>query len=220
MGRWLEDSETSARAQSNPRRLFNSSCAWLDWRDELAGGEIIEGAEAAAKFGVAQAAVAVERAYKLDGVALGFIGVAIQTARNEIAVGIAAEVCLRNHVVEAPSLGDEATETVEAAAALAGVHGPAERLGLEEVGLREAVTTRSAGAGRWAAIFSTHIPLTSKGSRRRTTCWARQLHSTKCKTPRAISRRTVSRVNLLERPTPRASQEIENCNCSLPSSRL
>jgi hypothetical protein len=41
------------------------------WRDELAGGEVIEGAEAAAQLDVAQAAVAVERAYKLDGVALG-----------------------------------------------------------------------------------------------------------------------------------------------------
>ncbi len=40
------------------------------WRDELAGGQIIQGAEAAAKFGVAQAAVAVERAYKFHGVAL------------------------------------------------------------------------------------------------------------------------------------------------------
>src|SRR5260370_19642382 len=108
------------------------------WRDELAGGEIIEGAEATAKFGVAQAAVAVERAYKLDGVALGFIGVAIQTAGDEVAVGIAAEVCLRDDVIEAPSMGDEPAETIEAAAALAGGHGAAKRLGLEEVGLREA----------------------------------------------------------------------------------
>ncbi len=108
------------------------------WRDELAGGEVIEGAEAAAKFDVAQAAVAVERAYKLDGGALRFIGVTVQTARDEVAVGIAAEVCLRNDMVEAPSMGDEPAETIETAAALAGVHGAAERLGLEEIGLREA----------------------------------------------------------------------------------
>ena len=41
------------------------------WRDELAGGEVIEGAEAAGELDGAQAAVAVERAYELDGVALG-----------------------------------------------------------------------------------------------------------------------------------------------------
>jgi len=40
------------------------------WRDELAGGEVIEGAEAAAKFGVAQTPFAVQPAYKLDGGAL------------------------------------------------------------------------------------------------------------------------------------------------------
>jgi len=40
------------------------------WRDELAGGEVIEGAEAAGELDGAQAAVAVEQAYKLDGVAL------------------------------------------------------------------------------------------------------------------------------------------------------
>ncbi len=37
------------------------------WRDELAGGEVIEGAEAAAEFGVAQAAVAVQSAQRLFG---------------------------------------------------------------------------------------------------------------------------------------------------------
>ncbi len=93
------------------------------WRDELAGGEVIEGAEAAAQLDVAQAAVAVERAYKLDGVALGLIGIAIETAGDEVAVGIAAEVRLRDDVVEAPSMGDEPAETIEAAAALAGVDG-------------------------------------------------------------------------------------------------
>ena len=39
--------------------------------NELAGGEVIEGAEAAGELVGAQAAVAVERTYKLDGVAVG-----------------------------------------------------------------------------------------------------------------------------------------------------
>jgi hypothetical protein len=52
------------------------------WRDELAGGEVIEGAEAAGELVGAQAAVAVEPAEKLFGGALGLIGVAFQTARH------------------------------------------------------------------------------------------------------------------------------------------
>jgi len=39
--------------------------------DELAGGQIIQGTEAVTQLVSAQAAVAVERAYKLDGVAVG-----------------------------------------------------------------------------------------------------------------------------------------------------
>jgi hypothetical protein len=38
-------------------------------RDQLAGGEVVEGAEAAGQLVGAQAAVAVERARELDGVA-------------------------------------------------------------------------------------------------------------------------------------------------------
>jgi len=122
-----------------PLTSFTSSVRLArKWRDELAGGEVIEGAETAGEFVGAQAAVTIKRAYKLDGGKLGLIGVAIQTARDEVVVGIAAEVCLRNHVVEAPPLRDEPAQTIEATAALAGVHGAAERTGLEEIGLREA----------------------------------------------------------------------------------
>src|SRR5437899_1729828 len=40
------------------------------WRNELAGGQIIEGAEAAAQLGVAQAPLAVQPAYMAGGRAL------------------------------------------------------------------------------------------------------------------------------------------------------
>jgi len=40
------------------------------WRDELAGGQIIQGAEAATQLGVAQAVLAIERSEKLFG---GFV---------------------------------------------------------------------------------------------------------------------------------------------------
>ncbi len=107
-------------------------------RLELAGGKIIQGAEAATQLVITQAPVAVEPAQMLDGGAFRLVGVAIQTARDEVAVGIAPEVRLRDDVVEAPSLGNEPAQTIEAAAALAGVDGAAERTGLEEIGLREA----------------------------------------------------------------------------------
>jgi hypothetical protein len=41
------------------------------WRDELARGQIVQGAEATGELVGAQAAVAVERAHKFDGVAVG-----------------------------------------------------------------------------------------------------------------------------------------------------
>ena len=54
-----------------PLTSFTSSVRLArKWRDELAGGEIIEGAEAAGELVGAQAAVAVEAAYKFHGVAL------------------------------------------------------------------------------------------------------------------------------------------------------
>jgi hypothetical protein len=114
---------------------FNSFCAWLDWRNEFAGGEIIEGAEAAGELVGAQAALAVERAHKFHGVALGLQGVAIQTARDEVAVGIAAEVGLRNDVVEAPSVVGDPPRTIEAAAALAFVDGRVSRTPPLRVGI-------------------------------------------------------------------------------------
>jgi hypothetical protein len=40
------------------------------WRDKLAGGQIVQGAEAGAQLVGAQAAVAVERAHKFHGVAV------------------------------------------------------------------------------------------------------------------------------------------------------
>jgi hypothetical protein len=124
------------------------------WRDEFAGGQVVQGAEAAGELVKAQAAVAVEPAYKLDGGALGFIGVAIETTRDEIAVSIAAEPRLRDNVVEAPSLADETAQTIEATATFAGVDGPAELAGLEEVGFREAGVGGSSGGAAGCAFSS------------------------------------------------------------------
>ena len=66
---------------------------------EFSGGQIIQGAEAAAQLGVAQAALAEEHAQMLFGRALPFLRVAIETARDEVAVGIAAALRLRHNMV-------------------------------------------------------------------------------------------------------------------------
>jgi hypothetical protein len=118
MGWRLEDAETSAWAQSNPRRLFNSFCAWLEWREELAGGEVIEGAEAATQVDSAQAALPIQPAHMLLGRALPFLRVAIQTARHQVSMGILSQLRSRHDVVEAPPVLSDPPRTIEAAPAL------------------------------------------------------------------------------------------------------
>src|SRR5260370_1123020 len=88
----------------------------------------------------------------LHGGAFRLVGIAIETAGDEVAEGIAPELRLRDDVVEAPSLGDEPAETIEAAAAFAGVDGAAERTGLQEIGLREAGAAGSSG-GAAGCVF-------------------------------------------------------------------
>jgi hypothetical protein len=106
-------------------------------RNELAGGEVIEGAEAAGELVGAQAAVAVERAHKFFRVALGLERIAIQAARDEVAARIGAELRLRHDVVDALLMGHEPAQAIEAAASLAAVDGAALRMGPEEIGLRD-----------------------------------------------------------------------------------
>src|SRR5712691_742000 len=137
MGGWLEDAESSARAQSNPRRLFSSFCAWLDWRDELAGGEVVQGAEAAGDLVVAQAVLAIERSEKLFGGAFPLLRVAIQAARDEVTVGVAAGLRARHNVVDAPPFTSDGAQTIKAAALLAGVDGLAQGPRSQEILLLE-----------------------------------------------------------------------------------
>src|SRR6266851_10021476 len=125
------------------------------WGDELAGGELIQGAEAAGEFGVAQAALAVERSEKLFGGALPLLRVAIQTARNKVTVGIAAGLRAWHDMIEAASAADELAQTIKAAAALAGVDGSAQRMGSPEIRLPEAEVTRRSGRVRGCGFRGT-----------------------------------------------------------------
>src|SRR5258708_28373782 len=72
-------------------------------RRELAGGEGVEGAEAGGEFGVGQAALAVEPAEEIWRGGSSLFGVAIQTAGDEGAVGVAPRLHARDHLVEGPT---------------------------------------------------------------------------------------------------------------------
>ena len=69
---------------------FGSCGGGRQGRDELAGGEGVEGVEAAGEFAFRQLAVAKERAEKIVGAALAFPGVAFQAAGDEVAIRIIA----------------------------------------------------------------------------------------------------------------------------------
>src|SRR6267142_6907173 len=59
-------------------------------RAELAGGEVVDGAEAGGEFGGSQVAVAIEAAEKILGRLFAFLRVAFHATGDEVAVGIAA----------------------------------------------------------------------------------------------------------------------------------
>jgi len=111
-------------------------------RAELAGGEGVEGTEAGFELEGGEGAFAVEPAEEIANGAIALLGVALDAGGDEVAVGIAAEACARDDVVEAFFGLGEAAQTVKAAAALAGVDGLAESPGLQEV---DAVEVERAG---------------------------------------------------------------------------
>jgi hypothetical protein len=105
----------------------------LDGREELAGGEGIEGAEACVEFGGGQALLAIERAEKVGGGTFAFLGIAFEAAGNQVAVGVAAGLDAWHHVIEALDARVNALETVKTVAAFAEVDGLAQGSRFEEV---------------------------------------------------------------------------------------
>jgi hypothetical protein len=114
-------------------------------RGELSGGEGVKGAEASGEFGVGEAALAVEPAEEVLGGGLALFRVAIATARNEVAVGIASRLNLRDHMVDGPYEDSKAAQAVKAKATLARVDGLAQSLVFEEIGVRDARGERQPG---------------------------------------------------------------------------
>lgn len=69
--------------------------------NELAGGEVFEGLEAAGEFFGSEAAVAIESAEKIGSGARAFFRIAMHTAGDEVAVGIAPGLDLGHDMVDA-----------------------------------------------------------------------------------------------------------------------
>jgi hypothetical protein len=113
-------------------------------RAEPAGNEGVESAKAASEFGGGQAAFAVERAKKILGGAFPLLRVALKTAGNEVAVGIAPQLHAGHDVVEAVNAGGEPAEAVKAVTTLACMDRQAQRLRFQEVRLLEVDGARDA----------------------------------------------------------------------------
>jgi len=102
-------------------------------RRELAGGEGVEDAKAGGEFGVGQAALAVEAAEEITGGAIPFLGVALQTAGDEVAIGIAAEGDAWDNMIEAANQRRKPTQAIETASAFPHMDGVAQSAGFQEV---------------------------------------------------------------------------------------
>src|SRR5260370_26470880 len=116
-----------------------------EWRTKLAGGEDVEGAEAVGEFGVGQAAPAVEPAEKIAGRAIAFVRVALQTAGEEVAVGIAPEGHAWDNVIEAATHRRKPTQAIETASAFSHMDGVAQSPALQEVHLEVEAARKGPG---------------------------------------------------------------------------
>ena len=99
----------------------------------MAGGEGFEGAEAGVEFSRSKAAIAVEAAKEIGGVAFTLPAVAFDAGRDEVAIGIGAEISMGNDMVEAAGFQSEATHTVKTETAFSLVNGFAKSGSLQKV---------------------------------------------------------------------------------------
>jgi hypothetical protein len=102
---------------------------------ESAGDEGVEGAKAGGQLGRVQAALAVEPTEKVRSGATPFERIALDTARNEVAVGIILELDARDDMVEAAHGRRKAAPAIETTAAFASMDDVAQSSVLEEVQL-------------------------------------------------------------------------------------
>ncbi|SRR5229473_4212417 len=124
----------------------------LKRRAEFAGDEGVQGAEAGGKLDGGQAALAAEPAEKVRSGAAPFEGVALETAGDEVAVGIILDVHPWDYVVEAAHLGCKPAPAVKTTAAFPDVDGPTAISMFEEVELLEGVVASGdqRAGGNWS----------------------------------------------------------------------
>src|ERR1041384_1119687 len=80
---------------------------------KLACGETVEGLETIGQLGSGQTAIAIEGAEESRGRGFSFARVAVDTGRDEVAIGIAPTGGARDDVVEATDADGQAAEAVE-----------------------------------------------------------------------------------------------------------
>lgn len=104
---------------------------------EFAGDEEVEGAEAAGEFVGGDAALAMEPAEKVRSGAASLQGIALDTAGDEIAIGIVLGLDTRDDVVEGTHGRVEAAPAIKTEAAFAAMDGFAKGAVLQEIQLIE-----------------------------------------------------------------------------------
>ena len=129
-------------------------------RAELAGGERVECAEAISEFGGGEALLAVEAAEEIARRPFALLRVALDAARDEVAVRIAAETHARHNMIETLLRRGKPAQTVKTEAALAGVDGLAKHASLQEVGILE---RHSLGVQRSGGAVDAHGVATVPG---------------------------------------------------------
>jgi hypothetical protein len=102
-------------------------------RQELPSGEGIQRSKALGEFGVAQAALAVEPAEKIASRAIAFLGVALETAGDQVAVGIASQEDARDDMVDTATRRRNSAQAIKATATFARMDGLAKRLIFHEI---------------------------------------------------------------------------------------
>ena len=119
--------ELGLSALAGPERVLRKAGA------EFAGAEGFEGAEAGGEYRGGETAFAKEAAEEVGSRLVGFAHVAFDTAGDEVAIGVAAEMHLRHDVIQALVALFQATQAVEAGVAFTGIDGVAQGRRGEEV---------------------------------------------------------------------------------------
>src|SRR5580704_321563 len=112
------------------RRVGHPTLSLADdlWKTgaELAGAEGFEGTEAGGECPGRETAFAEKAAQEVCGRLVCFACVAFDTAGDEVAIGVAAGMHLRDDMVEALGASFQAAVAVEASVALTGIDGAAQ----------------------------------------------------------------------------------------------